>query len=553
MSKYVLFAAILATVSYAATAQVDAGSQIRQLPPPPGQPATDPDFSTEPRIVEPDWAPPGRSVEVNVLNITGHSLFSEAELIAASGFMPGSSLNLTELRTLAARISAYYNDRGYFLTQAYLPPQEIASGSVTIAVVEARYGEVGIENTSNLRTGIAEGLLSGLESGGNISSAPLERRLLLLSDLPGITVGSILAPGSAIGTSDLTVAIRPGRRITGSIEADNAGNRYTGTYRFGGTINLNNAAGIGDRLSLRLLASNDDLAYGWVSYQVPIGALTVGAAYSHLKYGLGREFSNLDADGTANIATIYASYPLVRSRDANLYALTNINANWFTDRIGLLSTQSDKRSQTATFGLSGEVRDGLGGGGWTSGSLGWTIGNLDLRTPLDRANDDLTARSHGRFSYIQFALARQQTIAGPLSLYGSVRGQLAFDNLDSSEKMLLGGAYGVRAYPEGEVFGDQGFIATAEARLMLDSLTGSLPGRLQLIGFVDYGQVDFAHDPWFVGSNRARRSGYGGGLTWFGPDNLVLRGTYATRLGDQPVTSQPDRAGRAWFQIVKLF
>ena len=58
-----------------------------------------------------------------------------------------------------------------------------------------------------------------------------------------------------------------------------------------------------------------------------------------------------------------------------------------------------------------------------------------------------------------------------------MRGQLAFDNLDSSEKMELGGAYGVRAYPEGEAFGDEGYIATAEARLMLDSLTGSLPGR----------------------------------------------------------------------------
>ncbi len=33
---------------------------------------------------------------------------------------------------------------------------------------------------------------------------------------------------------------------------------------------------------------------------------------------------------------------------------------------------------------------------------------------------------------------------------------------------------------------------------MLDGLTGSLPGRLQLIGFVDYGQVDYAHDPWLA-------------------------------------------------------
>jgi hemolysin activation/secretion protein len=553
MSKYTLLAALLAAVSQAATAQVDAGSQIRQLPPPPEQPAATPDFNIEPKSVELDTEPAGPAVQIDVLRITGNTLFSETKLTAASGFTPGSALTLAELRQLAARVSTFYNEHGYFLTQAYLPPQEIATGSVTIAVVEAHYGEVAIANTSNLHDGVARGLLGGLDSGDDVASAPLERRLLLLSDLPGIVVHSTLAPGSAVGTSDLNVAIEPGRRVTGSVEADNAGNRYTGTYRFGGTVNLNNAAGIGDQLSLRVLASDSGLAFGRVSYQAPIGALTVGIAYSHLRYDLGREFNSLDADGTANIGSLYASYPLIRSRDANLYALGNLDANWFSDRVGLFSTRSQKRSQTATLGLAGEARDDLGGGGWTSGSIGWTIGNLDLRTPLELAEDAASARSDGGFNVLQLALSRQQTIAGPLSLYGSARGQLAFDNLDSSEKMELGGAYGVRAYPEGEAFGDQGYIATGEVRLMLDSVTGSLPGRLQLFGLIDYGKVDYAHEPWLPGANSTHRSAYGAGVAWFGPDNLLLRGTYATRLGDQLVTSQPDRAGRAWFQIVKLF
>jgi hemolysin activation/secretion protein len=144
-------------------------------------------------------------------------------------------------------------------------------------------------------------------------------------------------------------------------------------------------------------------------------------------------------------------------------------------------------------------------------------------------------------------------LSGPLSFYASVRGQLAFDNLDSSEKMELGGAYGVRAYPEGEAYGDEGVIATAEARLMLNRWTGSMPGQLQLIAFVDAGQVNYAHNPWFAGPNRARRSGYGAGLNWFGPDNLIVRASYARHLGDQAATSAPDHGDRIWLQIVKLF
>ena len=555
MSKRLLFTAALLATSHSAFAQQipNAGTQLRQIPPAPAQAPNDPVFRVEPRPAETETGPAGATVQVNQLHLTGQTLFSEAELIAASGFAPGSRLSLGDLRLLAAHISAFYNERGYFLTQAYLPPQDISAGTVTIAVLEGRYGEVAIHNDSHLRDSVARRSLSGLDSGDIVASAPLERRLLLLSDIPGIVVRSTLTPGSAVGTSDLAVAIEPGRRISGSVEADNGGNRYTGAWRLGGSIDLNNPTGIGDRLSVRLLGSPSGLAYGRLAYQAPVGALTVGAAYSHLRYDLGHEFSSLDADGTADIASLYASYPLLRSRDANLYALGSLEAHWFTDRIRLIDSRTEKRSQTATLGLAGDSHDLFGGGGWTTASFAWTYGNLDIRTPLDRAIDDLTARSNGHFNEVRFAAARLQTISGPLSLYASVRGQIAFDNLDSSEKMELGGAYGVRAYPEGEAYGDEGAIATAEARLMLGRWTGTLPGQLQLIGFVDAGRVHFAHDPWFPGSNRASRSGYGAGLNWFGPDNLVVRAAYARRFGDQAATSAPDRNGRFWLQVVKLF
>jgi hemolysin activation/secretion protein len=119
--------------------------------------------------------------------------------------------------------------------------------------------------------------------------------------------------------------------------------------------------------------------------------------------------------------------------------------------------------------------------------------------------------------------------------------------------MELGGAYGVRAYPEGEAYGDQGYIATLEARLMLSHWAPSFPGQLQLIGFVDVGEVEYAHDPWFTGSNHAGRSGIGAGLTWAGPHDFIVKASYATKLGDAKVTSGPDSSGRAWFQISKLF
>ena len=185
--------------------------------------------------------------------------------------------------------------------------------------------------------------------------------------------------------------------------------------------------------------------------------------------------------------------------------------------------------------------------------MGWSFGTLDITSPLERAADALTARTDGGYSKVEFAAARLQTISGPLSLYGWVRGQYAFGNLDTSEKMELGGAYGVRAYPEGEAFGDQGILGTAEARLTLNQWLTFVPGQLQAIGFIDAGVIEFAHDPWFAGRNRSKRSGVGGGLTWAEPHGFQVRASYAHRLGDQRVTSGPDRKGRFLVQLVKIF
>lgn len=548
-----VLAAILAASQNAHAQTPPVGGQLQQIPPAavPQRPA--PDIRIERPEAPADAEAEGRRIRVDALRITGATLFTEAELVAATGFTPGSALTLPELRNAAAEITRFYNSRGYVLAQAYLPPQDVVGGTVTLAVVEGRYGAIDLRNQSGVSDAVVGRLLNGLTPGVPVAIAPLERSLLLLSDVPGVVVHSTLSPGAAVGSSDLTVDLTRGRRISGSLEADNAGNRYTGAYRFGGSVNFHNPTGMGDLLSLRLLASTEGLAYGRAAWQAPLGEATVGVAWTHMQYDLGREFSALEAGGTADILSVFASYPLIRSRTANLYALASFDAKFLSDEIGLVSQVSDKEIRAVTFGLRGDSRDGFGGGGWNAGSLSWTSGDLDIEDPFERAADAMTARSHGGFNKLQYAVSRLQTVSGPLSVYGSLRGQVATSNLDASEKMELGGAYAVRAYPEGEAYGDEGYVATVEARLALDEWTGSLPGRFQLIGFVDAGEVDFAHDPWFPGPNHARRSGFGAGVVWSGPDDLFVRATYAHRLGAQAVTSGPDDSGRAWFQIVKLF
>src|SRR5690606_1435347 len=249
------------------------------------------------------------------------------------------------------------------------------------------------------------------------------------------------------------------------IDADNGGNYYTGEYRLGGTVHVNNLAGLGDVATLRVLSSFDGLDYARAAYQLQLGKATAGVAYSRLEYDLRKEFEALGAEGTADIVSIFGSYPLVRSRQTNLYAQLGYDYKTFEDRFELIPQVTDKNAKVLMASLHGNHRDNLGAGGLSAASPTWHTGEIDIETPAVRAADALTARSHGHFDKLSANLMRVQQLNDIVSLYGAVSGQWAPQNLDISEKMSLGGMYGVRAYPQGEAFADKGYLATIEARV----------------------------------------------------------------------------------------
>jgi hemolysin activation/secretion protein len=555
MKNVSILAVVFLAAGHTAWAQpaVGAGGLFQQIPPEPTPPKSLPDIRID-RGRAPSLAgPPGPQIVVKALHVTGETRFTEAALIAQTGFQPGAKLDLAGLRTLAQRITDFYGHHGYFLTEAYIPAQDIANGSVTIAVVEGRYGKIALDNRAHVIDSVPRSILKGLAPGDVVEAPPLERRLLLLSDLPAVAVKATLAPGADVGTSDLLVDLTRGPRIDGILEADNAGNPYTGEYRGGGTINFNEPFGLGDKASLRVLTSGSGLNYERASYEARIQDMTVGVAYAHLGYRLGRQYTPLDAIGDYDTASLYASYPLIRSPNANLYVLADVDARTFRDQIKSIDSTTDKSATVGSLGLAGDSRDHLWGGGSNVYSAYVTVGGLDIRTPLARSIDAVTARTQGSYSKLWIDASRLQNLGGPFTLYGEARGQMASKNLDPSEKMELGGAYGVRAYPEGEAYGDQGYILTAELRMRLPT-PETLGGRLEAAVFADNGWISADRSPWAAGGGNDRTlSAAGVGLTWYGRQGLMLKASYAFKLGDAPALSAPDRAGRLWIQLSQTF
>jgi len=531
-----------------------AGSQLRQLETPPVPPKTEAKISIQEATSPVSSNAPSASVLVNEMRFTGAEVYSSTQLLAIARFTPGRELTLQELQAMAARITAEYRNQGYFVARAYLPVQDISNNVVTITVSEGKLGQVVLQNKSRLSDDIANSQLAGLNSGDPILIEPLENRLLLLSDVPGVKVSSTLVPGSVPGSSDLIVNVVPDRLVSGQVDFDNAGNPYTGENRLGATVNFNNMAGRGDVFSLRAVSSGSGLNYGRASYQMMFGRATFGLAYSRLEYELGEQFEVLGANGTATVASLFGSVPLIRSRKTNLYLGFVYDEKTLEDRLDMFPISNrDADVKVATVYLNGNRRDQFGGGGVNSFYLGLSSGSLDILTPLALTADAASARSNGSYQKLVLNVSRWQHLSDSWSLYASATAQMASKNLDPSEKFSLGGMDGSRGYPTGEAIGDEGYLFNLEARYLLSNLSDRVPGQMHLLAFVDGGSITIDRNPWYVGDNKRSLSSAGVGAMWTDPGNFALRMYYAVKLGDELPLSAPDKSGRFWIQAIKYF
>src|SRR5436190_10680270 len=253
--SFALLALMLASLAVHAQQRPDAGQVLEQTReplrlPPPAEPVL-------PKPPEPRPAmrsTPQLKVKAEQFTFSGNTLYPEEVLQKQVEEFVGKELDFEGLNEAATKVRAFYRTRGYFLAQAYLPQQAIRNGRVEIGIIEGRVGEVELDRKEGAH--FADSLLVGilgshLKQGQIITETGLERPLLIINDLPGAQVTSEIRPSRILGAADLRVNVsQAGGRVNGSVDADNQGNRFTGEYRAGATLNWNTPTGYGDQASL---------------------------------------------------------------------------------------------------------------------------------------------------------------------------------------------------------------------------------------------------------------------------------------------------------------
>lgn len=498
---------------------------------------------------------PAAAFRLNDLRLNGVKALSNEELQSITRPYIGRDVTLGDLEALAQAITARYRERGYFLAQAVVPVQTVQGGVVEISVIEGRLGkiDVAVAPDAPIAEARVRAFLTPVQPGDAVNAQSYERAMLLLSDQPGIRVASGLQEGTQPGTTDLSVEVTAARRWVFTAEADNHGTKESGRYRIGGSARWLSPFGIGDNLDLRAMVSNDSgLVFGRAAYEAPIGSrgLRAGVGLARVNYELGGQFADLDAQGTAEVLDFSLNYPLIRQRQQNLFLRLGADVKDLTDELQAVGFTSKKRVHGLGLGWTWERRDELLGGGYWASSGTLYRGKLDIRDPQTLAFDQSVGgrRTEGDFTKLSFLVSRLQAVVPRHSLFLSLGGQWASKNLDASEKLALGGARAVRAYPSGEVLADEGLIGIVEWRWSYNE-------ELTPFVFYDAARGKLARDPaLFDGVNRLSLRGYGVGVSWARPGNFAINATLAWRDGTRPAqTDGGGRNPRLYVQAQKAF
>lgn len=494
------------------------------------------------------------ALDVVAYQVDGLPDASAARLAAITAPFTGKGRNYEDLVNATAAVTLYMQrELGYYVGFAYLPEQQAKDGIVHIAVLEGRLDQVQLnwpDTGAPVNREVLEGYLAALKPGEVIRVKDVERTVFLVNDLQGVRTRFEIGEGREPGTASLIVTPTAEPRVSGRVELDSLGSRYTGMGRISGGLTVASPTGRGDAVSVNALSSfSGGLAFAGVSYVSPVGAsgLKLGAALSKVRYELDREYVSTDLTGTVVAASGFALYPLVRSRNLNVFSLLSYENKRFDDQEPGLATR--KTSDDVQLGVVGDFRDNWLNGGVNTYELSWLQGRMKFD-----AADTTTTGLKRNFGKANLGYSRlQNLVAGRLQLYARYKGQIAGTTLDATERFAVGGPTGVRAFAPGEAAGDTAHVVTTELRFLPpEAWVGRFAQELAFSTFYDWGHTKLAPDSLSPSTSRSL-SGYGVGMIWARPSDFAFRLNLAWRATGEPLADNNTHQPRANAVLTKNF
>ena len=521
--------------------RADPGIATRELP---RQPKSLP--KAAPTIAAPTMqgaiaTPAGAVVTAIVVEGAGEMAPSEFAVVTSS--FVGHRLSPDDLRDLLVSVSGVARAQGYVFARSSIPPQALGHGTLRVELDRGRIDEIRVTGTPD---DAVVAILSPL-AGHAPKKDEVERQLLLASDLPGVTIGSVSYVRE--GANGVLVVPVSRNRIGASAYLDNRGVRELGPVRAQLGATINGLLGDRDALTTQLLftpAQPRELTVLSARYAITPGttgteiALTGSYARTHS----GGYLKAYDVTGRSVVTGLSITQPLLRRRTTSLWATAEIDYLAIDQRVFGDLVRRD-RLATANLSLNGYTPLARGR---LRANVGVTQG-LDVLGSTD-PGDPRASRpdADGRFTTVVASGNWQGPIAGRVSAALAMTAQLSTRPLLAVEQIQIGEPVFGRAYDYSERSGDEGVLGSAELQYKLVEQPRGLIRYIQIYGFGDAGHVGNLRDT------------FGGGTLYSAGVGTRVNLPAALRLGLEaayPLNadrfSSDDRDPRISFNLSKAF
>ena len=502
--------------------------------------------------IHPPDQPPAPTTAADVrfllrqLVIEGGTVFAKAELDALYQPLIGHQISIQDFYNIRNDVTAKYLSNGYMLSFAVIPRQNLDNGIARIKIIEGFVEKVSFVGEVTDRFEILKSYADKIKDARPLNIKVLERYVMLMGDLPGITARAVFQPPDPNSVGSNVIIYLDRKPVDASVTVDNRGTRSIGAYQFSTELALNDAIGQFDQTKFRgmLTPEIEELRFADIEHTEQLGTDGLTLAVGARKYWSdpGDVYKQYDLKSQVTAYRSSLSYPMIRTRSETLRI--NADLNYRDSRQNLLGLMYNVENvRYITLGSSFDFADG-----WDGSNL-FQVG---LNHGLDVANAK-TAYLAGQprvyanptYNKVTFSGQRLQKMTDHYGILFGLEGQYSPDMLVSGEQYGVGGKLFGRGFDTNDVVGDSGGSAKIELQYT-PAIEIPKVQYVQFFSYLDYGKVWVNHAG--TADNTLELASVGGGFR-FGITETIIGSLEVGVPLFRNITQDGNRDPRGFFSI----
>ena len=450
--------------------------------------------------------PPGPPVHIDAVRVEGITVYSSTALVPLLAGIAGANVPRSRLDAAIEALQVKYRTDGYILTVVRGEVQTINQRTVFILrAIEGYISEVKLDGDIGPAGALVYKYLEHLTQERPLNNAELERYLLLVDDIPGVSVHAVLRHVSPQPGAVQLVAELSRRPFSAFFQYDNLGPQFAGPNELLLSGTSNSFTSLGEQIQgLFYNTFNREELFGQVNASVFLGSEGLKLfGYAGKGNSLpGGALAQAAFNGNYTVGDIGLSYPIIRSRRLNLSLAGSFDTYDSTVETstsgGPFSFESHLRmlrlNETLDFQDTFVANLPAANLFILGGSKGLPIlGASSNGSPFSArpgVNNDF-AKLDGEFTRLQNLASFGDSL---LALKLAAAGQYTNEILPPSEEFFFGGVRWGRGFYYGEVTGDRAVATSVELQLNTGFSGIPLIGvdhrlDVQFFGFDDFGRA----------------------------------------------------------------